>query len=278
VFVPYTLSLPLLILISAFFFLPILMLAASSFVVGTAENGRRFTSDIYWTLLSDRYTTALIFRTIKLSGISTLASLLIAFPVALHLRQMTTRWRSIVTLILLSPMLTSVVVRTLAWVILLGPKGIINNALVFVGLQPLRLIYNEIGIGIGLTHVFLGYMVLALMTSVSKIDENLILAASNLGASRWHIIAKIIIPLSLPGVVAGSILVFTMAASTYATPVLLGGSSVKVMAAEIYDRAINYIEFSEAAALSVILFAIIAAVVYLGTRLAERGRGKVIFQ
>jgi putative spermidine/putrescine transport system permease protein len=168
--------------------------------------------------------------------------------------------RSLITLMLISPLLTSVVVRTLSWVILLGPKGVINSALLSLNLSPVSLIYNDWGVVIGLTHVFFGYMALSLMTTISKIDDNLLLAASNLGASRWVILKEIIIPMSLPGILAGCVLVFGMSASTYATPALLGGTSSKLMATEIYDLTVNYLEFREAAAVALLLFIGVATI------------------
>jgi putative spermidine/putrescine transport system permease protein len=121
-------------------------------------------------------------------------------------------------------------------------------------------------------------MVLALMVSVQKIDENQLLAAANLGASRFAIIREVVLPLSLPGVVAGSVLVFTMAASAYATPMLLGGTKTKVAATEIYNLAIQYADWSSAAVLAIALFVMTAVVVLLGTVFSESGKRKVIFQ
>ena len=147
-----------------------------------------------------------------------------------------------------------------------------------LGLSPVKLIYNEIGIVIGLTHVFFGYMLLALLTSVLKIDENLLLAANNLGANNWNVLRKVILPLSLPGIAAGTVLVFTMSASAYATPLLLGGSSAKVLAMEIYDEAVAYLDWNDAAALASILFVIIGLVVWGGTRLIESGKRRAAFE
>jgi putative spermidine/putrescine transport system permease protein len=274
--VPYLLSLPSLIFIGLLFLFPVAALLWTSVVPKVGASGGLDLS-IYDKLLGDPYMRSIIWRTIKLSTITTLASLVLAFPVALHMRYVSPRWRSIIMLVMLSPLLTSAVDRTLAWVILLSPRGILNNGLGFLGLGPVNLIYNEIGVVIGLTHVLFGYMVLSLMTSILKIDENLVLAASNLGASRWQILTKIILPLSLPGMVAGSTLVFTMSASTYVTPALLGGTSTKLMAPEIYDLAIIYLEWRKAAALSTILFVLICFAMWAMTRWAERGRWKAAF-
>lgn len=275
---PLLFSLPALLFVGGLFLLPIFSLVAASFTRPVAGGGTVLSAQLYADLLADDYTRMMIWRTFKVSLLTTVATLVLAFPVALFLRQVSSFWRSAISLILLSPLLTSVVVRTLGWIILLGPRGVINGALAAIGLEPVQLIYNELGIIIGLTHVFFGYMVLSLMTSVQKIDENLLLAASNLGASRWVVLWKLVVPLSLPGILAGSVLVFTMAAGTYATPVLLGGSTAKVMAAEIYNLAIVYMEWKEAAALASLLFVGMCLVVVLATRWAEAGRRKVIFE
>lgn len=276
--VPYLLSLPALVFIGVLFLLPAVFLVAGGFFAPEGPNAGHLTLKLYRDFFSDSYNWGLMRRTVVLSFITTVVSLLLAFPVALHMRQMSPRARSIITLLIVSPLLTSVVVRTLAWVILLGPRGVINNALLAVGLSPVALIYNDTGVVIGLTHVFFGYMALSLMASISRIDDNLLLAASNLGASRWVILREIIIPLSLPGMLAGSILVFTMSASTYATPALLGGTGSKQMATEIYDLAIAYLEWREAGVMAVVLFVIVSVIAFTATYLAERGRGRVIFR
>jgi putative spermidine/putrescine transport system permease protein len=168
-------------------------------------------------------------------------------------------------------------VRTLAWVFILGPKGLVNTVLTGLGFAPVRLLYNELGVTIGLVHVFFGYMVLSLMTSILKLDGNLLLAASNLGASQWKILTRIVIPLSLPGILAGSVLVFTLSASTYATPALLGGTGTKLMSPEVYDLALNNLAWDEAATVATILFLMSAFVVVGGSALISAGRRKIIF-
>jgi putative spermidine/putrescine transport system permease protein len=267
---PILFSLPALLFVGVLFLLPVASLGVTSFF-DVSDDGRwSFTLSHYTELLTEGYDLGLMWRTLKLSLITTMLSLVFAFPLALYMRQISPRMRSILTLALLSPLLTSVVVRTLAWVILLGPKGVVNGALAAMGLPHVALIYNEFGVVIGLTHVFFGYMALSLMTSVLKIDENLLLAAGNLGASRWVILREIVLPLSMPGILAGSVLVFTMSASTYATPVLL--------APEVYDLAINYLDWSSAAALCVVLFIGISSIVTAATAFAESGRRRMVFE
>jgi len=275
---PYLFSLPALVFLGLLFVLPVVSLVLAGFSSAKPGAGGHFTLKVYAGLFTDSREALMMWRTLKLSFITTVLTLLLAFPVALYLRQISPRARMLISFVLISPLLTSVVVRTLAWVILLAPRGLLNAALVSLGFDPVRLIYNETGVIIGLTHVFLGYMILSLMTSVLKIDENLLLAANNLGASNWHVFTKVILPLSLPGMLAGSVLVFSMSASSYATPLLLGGNSAKVLAMEIYDLTINYLEWNAAAALATIMFVVIAVVVWGGTRLAESGRRRAVFE
>lgn len=275
---PYVLSFPALAFLSVAFFVPVLNLLFESVFVKLPDGRHVFSLIRYEKLFSDSYTLDIIGRTIEISAITTVVTLVLAFPVALYLRIASPRLRATIVFLLLSPLLTSVVVRTIAWVILLEPQGIVNQILGEFGFGKVKLIYNVTGVIIGLSHVYFGYMFLAIMTSVIKIDENLLLAANNLGAGRWQILGRIIIPLSLPGVLAGCTLVFTMSASSYATPVLLGGSRARVLATEVYDVAIEYLDWPEAATLATVLFVLTWLTIWILTRIVESGRRKVIFQ
>ena len=268
----WMLGLPAVIFIGVLFLAPVIQLLLSSIFERGSDGGIHLSFALYQVFFSDPHYRVVIARTLGISAATVVASFVLAFPVALHMRKLNPRWRSVLAIALLSPLLTSVVVRTLAWVMLLGPKGIMNNALIAMGLDPVSLIYNDAGVIIGLTHVFFGYMLLCLMTSILKLDERLLLAASNLGASPWRQAWHIILPLSTPGVVAGAVIVFTMSASAYVTPVLLGGTKTKVMATEIYDLAINYLEWREAAVVACVLFAGVWVIVALLSRLADARR------
>lgn len=268
--VPYLLTFPAVVFVGGLFLAPIVTFLATSVIVSGADGTWRFSLALYRAFFSDPYSWHLMARTLRIGLITVVCSLVLAFPVALFLRQTSPRWRAIVSILLLSPLLTSVVVRTLAWVMLLGPKGLLNSSLAAMGLGSVSLIYNETGVVIGLTHVYFGYMLLSLMTSILKIDQNLMMAASNLGADRWQALLKVVIPLSLPGALAGSILVFTVSVSAYVTPVLLGGTNTKVMATDIFDLAIQYLEWREAATLAAILFVMSWGIVTLVSAIVDR--------
>ncbi|WP_051235766.1 ABC transporter permease [Ottowia thiooxydans] len=265
---PLWLSLPAVVFIGLLFLAPVFYLLLTS-VLDTSAGRWAWSLDLYRTFFADSYNWQLLARTFYISLATVAASLVLAFPVALFMRSLPPRQRTLLAIVLLSPLLTSVVVRTLAWVVLLGPKGLLNNALASLGLGPIAVMYTDVGVIIGLTHVYFGYMLLSIMASVLKIDDRLLLAAQNLGASHWQTLRQVVLPLSKPGIVTGSVLVFTMSASAYVTPALLGGSKTKVMATEIYDQAIQYLEWREAAVIACVLFAGVWVTVALLSRFGE---------
>ena len=271
---PYLLSLPFLIFLTVFFVVPVVRIM----LLGIMPEDGGVSFDLLASVLSDPFYQRVAIRTLRISLATTIVSLILAFPVALHMRHVSSRWQAILVLIMVSPLLTSVVVRTLAWVVLLSQRGIINQAFGAVGLEPIRLIYVESAVVIGLTHVFFGYMVVPLMTSIRRIDDNLYAAAANLGASRLRQHLEITLPLSVPGILTGSLLVFILSASAYATPSLLGGLRISMLAVEVFNQAITMFDWAEAAVLSTILFVMIAIVVWLFTRALEGGRRRVIFE
>lgn len=236
------------------------------------------TTALFGQVISDPYYQRIAMRTLRIAAATTVLSLLLAYPVALHLANVSTRWQSIIVLVMVSPLLTSVVVRTLAWVVLLSQRGILNQAFGSLGLPPLRMIYVEGAVVVGLTHVFFGYMVVSLMTSIRRIDPNLYVAAGSLGASRLRQHLEITLPLSLPGVLAGTLLVFILSASAYATPSLLGGLRISMLAVEVFDQAITSFNWPRAAVISTLLCVMIALIAWIVTRIAESGRRRVIFE
>lgn len=273
---PYLLCLPLLAFLGFYFLLPVGQMMMLSL---TPEKGGDFpTLHRFTQLFGDAYYQSITIRTLRIAFFTTLLSLVMAYPVAILMRGLNSRWQSVLVLIMVSPLLTSVVVRTLAWVVLLSRRGIFNQILGAWGLPDIRFMYNEIAVVVALTHVFFGYMVISLLTILRRIDDTLYDAADNLGASRFRMFVEITLPLSLPGILTGCMLVFTLAASAYATPALVGGSRANVLAVEVYNLAIASLAWGDAAAVATVLFLLIAGSVFLMTRVGEGGRRKVIFQ
>jgi putative spermidine/putrescine transport system permease protein len=192
-----------------------------------------------------------------ISAMVTALTLVIGYPIAYYLAN-NTGWRfALVLFCIIVPYFTSVIVRTYSWMVLLGRNGTINQALLSLGVidAPLPLLYNKMGVLIGMTYVLLPYMVLTLYATMRGIDSNLVRAAYGLGASPVYTFRKVYFPLSLHGVVSGSLIVFILAIGFFITPALMGGPS-DVMIAMLIERAVEItLDWTSAAIMSVALLA-----------------------
>lgn len=177
------------------------------------------------TLVVDFSYILIVLRSIWLSFLTTTISLAIGFPTALFMATRSARWRTILVFMVTVPFWTNLLVRNYSWILLLRDHGTINSLLIWLGLisEPLPLLNNEFAVAIGLTYSFMPYMILPIYSSLEKIDLRLVEAAFDLYADRWRTFWRIIVPLSIPGVVAGCVLVFVPALGSYVTPELLGG-------------------------------------------------------
>jgi putative spermidine/putrescine transport system permease protein len=153
----------------------------------------------------------------------------------------------------LFPFVTDVLVRTYAWMVILGPAGALNNALGSLGIQPAHLLYDRAGVLIGMTYALLPYMVLTLYSVLRNIDQRLVLAATSLGAGAWQAFRTITIPLSLSGVYGGSLLVFVLSLGYFATPRLMGGATDQTLALAIDQQFEQSLNWGFASALTVVL-------------------------
>lgn len=250
---------PLVVFTLVVFIAPLINLAVQSLFITDPDTGQTsFSFDAFVQAFADDYARETVWRTIRIGILTTLLTLVLAYPVVLWSRQISARARGVLVTVLLSPLLMSVVVRTLGWVVLLGPNGFVNDLLERLGIPAARILYTEGAMVFGLAQVFLGFMVLSLLTSVLTIPDNIIAAGGNLGATRWQVLWRIVVPMSVPGIVAGAAIVFPLAASAYVTPALLGGSKNPVLATEVYNQAIHLLNFERASALAVVLFIVIA--------------------
>ncbi|MGZ9584895.1 ABC transporter permease [Paenibacillus marinisediminis] len=238
-----------------------------------------------WTLASyahlfqDSYYLQILWRTVKLSLYTVVVCLLLGYPVAMYMAQAAPKMRGLITFLIISPHLISVVIRNFGWVVILGDDGFINNTLMSLGIisEPLRLLYNELGVVIGLTDSLIVYMVLAISTSLYAIDSSLYKAAGILGASRTKQFFSITLPLSMPGVFAGTTLVFSLAMSSFVTPALMGGTSVKVLPVLAYEQMMASLDWSLGAAIAFLLLGSTILLVTIFTKLVETKRYKEVF-
>ncbi|BAM91400.1 putative ABC spermidine/putrescine transporter permease protein [Bradyrhizobium oligotrophicum S58] len=255
------LILPSALLFALFFFLPIGLMAVMSVLTGNpvVMPNVAVTAKHYARIGNDSYYLEVIWTTIRIGLWTTLAALLIGYPLAHWMARIKSRTgHALLLMAVLAPMLTGIVVRTFAWMTLLSDKGVVNQLLTSLGLitKPLQLMYNETGIIIGLVHIYVPFMVLTLTGVIGRIDERLEQAAENLGASPWRAFLEVTLPLSLPGILAGSLLVFALAISAYVTPILLGGFQIMTLPILIYQQISANFNIGFAAALGMVLLAI----------------------
>jgi putative spermidine/putrescine transport system permease protein len=197
-----------------------------------------FTLDTYYRFLFDEYYHVIIYDTLRMATLVTALSLAIGYPLAYALYRINRpglqRWLG---LLIFSPILVSVVVRSYGWIILLGDQGPVNWLLLRWGLvsEPVTLVFNLVGVVISLTHVFLPFVVFPIFSSLTRLDPALKEASEDLGAGWWTTFRRVTFPLSLPGVVAGAQICFTLALGAFVTPAMLGGGRVLVLPLQIYN-------------------------------------------
>ena len=197
------------------------------------------------------------YRTVLTSIIVALLAVLLAYPISLLLWR-SEKHRNMLLIVVLVPWLVSLVVRTYGWIILLGPKGFVNAFLGWVGVidTPLKLMFNDTGIIIGLTHVLIPFAVISILASLLSIEENLEEASRVLGAGRWQTFRTIVFPLSLPGVFTSLMVIYLACIGAIVTPLLLGGITEKFVGSQIYQEVMATFNMSKAAAWSICLLSL----------------------
>lgn len=277
--VPILLLLPAFVLFVTFFLIPLGVLSVNSFYGHSRLSGiiPIFTLGNYERILTDGFYLAIVLRTLRLAFLTSVVTLVIGYPVALYLTIAPARQRAWIILFVLSPLLVSVIVRTFGWLIILGPRGLTHTVVHALGFDGGIILHSESAVVLGLANVLLPFLVLSVATSLQAIDPSVPLAASSLGASPWRAFRLITVPLSLPGVVAGLLIVFSLASSSFVTPALLGGSDYKVMSTMIYQQALILQNWPLAASFAVVLVLVVFLVLFVQTRLIEGGRYRVVF-
>ncbi|SDE28683.1 ABC transporter permease [Paraburkholderia lycopersici] len=277
---PWLLSAPALLLFLALLLVPLLLTFMLSFHVFSDIAGvqRGWTIANYLGVLSDPYYGQIFLRTAGLAFAVTILSIALGVPETLVLARMRRPWQSVCLLIVLGPLLISVVVRTLGWQILLGNNGVLNNALQSLHItdEPIRLVFTMTGTIIALTHVLVPFMVMSVWATLQKLDPQVEWAGRSLGAPPLRVFRRVLLPQIMPGVLSGSIIVFALSASAFATPALIGGRRLKVVATAAYDEFLGTLNWPLGASIAVLLLIANVAIVMGCSRLAER-RYKHIF-
>jgi len=257
------LSGPAMLLLLALFAVPLLRLLALSVEGGSlVAYERALTNELYLRV---------IFETFKIAAIVTLLTLVLGYPVAYVMATSGRAWQLVGIAFVLLPFWTSILVRTYAWMVMLGRNGVVNRTLIGWGVidSPLPLLNNLAGVLIGMVHVLLPYMILPVFNAVKNVDPNLVLAAEGLGAPRWRAFLRITLPLTMHGVAAGVTLVFTLSLGFFITPALLGGGRVVMVANLIEEQVRELLNWAFAGALSAILLALTLAAFWGISRIAR---------
>jgi putative spermidine/putrescine transport system permease protein len=254
------LALPLAALFVAFFVAPLAVLIILS-LHGEAAI-RTWTFANYIKFFTDSFNYSILFETLLLGAKATVACLVFGYPIAWVCARASARLQSIIVFLVIMPILTSVVVRTFAWIVILGRQGVINQIWLGLGAsEPLKLLYTETGVVMVLAQVQMPLMVLPILTVMSKIDPNLADASRVLGAGEWKTLWRVTIPLSLPGVIAGCILTYTACITAFVTQTLIGGARLIYMPLHIYQQAVGANNWPFAAAISVVFMAAVLVIV-----------------
>jgi putative spermidine/putrescine transport system permease protein len=264
--------LPGLALLILLFLVPLLLMIPASLTVDGQASLR-----IYEQVLGDSYYWMVFGRSFTLAFISTAFCLILGYPVAYYIaRVVRPSRRRFVFMIVVAPLFTSAVIRAMAWTIVLGRRGLLNEFMLNFGIlaDPLRLLYTQTAVVIGLVYIMIPFMVLTITAVLDNIDPKLEEAARDLGATPMNTFLRVTLPLSLPGVIAGCFLVFALCLTSYVTPALLGGGRNKVMSMLIFEQFMRTFNWALGAGLACVLLAITLVIIWGYNRmLSHRVRG-----
>ena len=263
----FGLTLPYLLMVIALIAIPVGWLFYLSFI----GNGGDFSLVNYQRMIEYKYYARVYLITFQVSILTTLLCVLIGFPLAYFLAQLPQKIAGVLMLTVLLPFWTSLLVRTYAWLVLLQKKGLLNDFAIQIGLweTPVKLVHNMTGTLIGMAHIMLPFLILPLYGAMRRIEPEMMHAASNLGAKPIQAFWKIFFPISLPGLVAGSLIVFVLCLGFYVTPAVLGGGRVVMIATQITAILENQFNWGAASALGVVLLVTTMIILYLAGHLLK---------
>jgi len=277
--------LPVLLLLLVFFIIPLADLFGTSFTLhqpGPRRGGGGFTLVNYREILGDPFYLGMIGNSLQLGFLTVIASLLIAYPVAFYLTRATGWERTLISVACLLPIFVNVIVGILGWYILLLPFGVFQQALAWLGLVdgPIQWLRSFWAIVAVLTYEHVPFAVLILASTVQNIPQDKLDAARSLGASNFRILRTIMLPLTMPGIVASAILVFALSVSSYLVPILIAGPRTQVLPISIFSFASELLNWPMASAMSLVLLVLVGALTYgfavLANRLTKRGQWEMV--
>lgn len=278
-FVPYWMTGPGFIFFMALLGAPMIMtfllsLHSYDFTLGIQDD---WTLANYVEVLGDPYFHKIFLRTFGLALLVTVICIAIGAPEAYVLSRLSNPWKSIFLLVVLGPLLISVVVRTLGWALFFGGNGVLTMTAQALGFgdEPVSLMFTFTGMTIALVHVLVPFMVISVWAALQKIDPQSEDAAMTLGASKFTTLRRITLPQAMPGILSGSIIVFALTASAFATPAIIGGRRMKVVATAAYDEYLSTLNWPLGATIAILLLVANIAIIVSYNQLIERRFSKV---
>ena len=271
----FGLTLPYLLLIFFLIIIPVGWLFYMSFI---GRDGS-LSLDNYMRMWKSKAYMRIFITTFKISFLTTLICALLGYPLTYFMSQLSNRWANICMIGVLIPFWTSLLVRTYAWLVLLQRKGLINNLGMDLGIisEPIKFVHNTSGTLIGMAHIMLPFLILPLYANMRAIDKDCLKAAANLGASPTRAFWTVFFPLSIPGLLAGLLIVFVICLGFYVTPAVLGGGKVIMAAMKISANIELYFSWGAASALGVVLLTVTMIILYIASKLVsidQVGAGK----
>lgn len=268
----WLLLLPGLVVLFFFFVLPYANMLYISFLTRAYDEPYYHVPTLqnYVNVVTDTFNWEIIGLTFWFAIVTAAITLVLSYPVAYFMARSSSRRKGALLALVLAPLLVGVVVRSYGWMILLADTGLVNQFLQWIGVGSQRLMYNQTGVWIGLIHVYMPFMIISLMNALSDVDPELEKASRSLGASSWTTFWRVVWPLSLPGVAAGSVLVFVLAVSAYVIPSLLGGYNVLTAPLLIVQAVMDLFNWPLGSALAMVLFAVTVGAIAIFNRIMAR--------
>lgn len=257
---------PYLIWMSILIVVPMLLIVFYAFTTsGNEIISFRFTLDNFFRFTEPIFLRVL-FRSLSIAVITTMISIVIGYPVAYFISQANSKNQTLLILLVTIPMWINMLVRTYAWIGILSENGIINNVLTSLGFPTLNLMYTDFAVILGMVYNFLPFMILSIYTVLAKLDKALINASYDLGANKMQTFIKVVLPLSVPGIISGITLVFLPAVSTFVIPRFLGGGNFVLIGNLIETQFITVGEWNFGSAISMIMASVIMLSMFITKR------------
>jgi spermidine/putrescine transport system permease protein len=279
---PWILLSPALLTLVVLMILPIGIMTVFSFYefVTAGVEKETFTTANWQEFFTDSFYHMFLWKTVRVAAITAILCAVLGYPPAYFIAMSTSKHKWLLLLLLIVPFWISFTIRTFSWIHILGEQGVINVALMKLGLinEPLRLLYTEGAVIMGMIHFLLPYMILNVYVAIEGIDRNLISAARSLGCTAWQAFREVVLPLSLPGLMAGLLLCFVLAAGSYVTPEILGSTRDALFGNIVYDTIMGQLNWPMGATLSLVLLVMLGAVAaiysrYMGLSRVFKGLG-----